>query len=80
VKNVKLYLEGPGREQRPVRFVSTEQVCAGTLGFITRRASDSQVEINLLADADGNVARQIDHEGYLYKFNGSEARWALIVA
>jgi hypothetical protein len=80
LKGVKLYLEGPGRECRPVSFVSTEEVRAATLSRISGRSSEESVEITLLADADGHLARQIDREGFRYKFDGSDISWSLIVA
>jgi hypothetical protein len=79
VDGLKRYLEGPGREHRPVTLVSTEQVQASALPLGSGRARDEVVEINILADLDGNLARQIDRDGYRYKFDGSEIVWTLIV-
>jgi hypothetical protein len=79
MKDVKLYLEGPGRECRPVTFVSTEEVCARTLVIVNNKAKDERIEINILADSQGHLARQIDREGFRYKFEGSEIPWTLII-
>jgi len=37
------------------------------------------VEVNTLMDGEGNLAQQIDSEGFRYRFNGSELPWSLIV-
>jgi hypothetical protein len=74
-----MYLEGPGRERRPVKLFSTEEASIGSLGFADHGPIKSPIEINVLADSAGNLARQVDHEGLRYKFKGSEVPWALIV-
>lgn len=79
MNNVKMYLEGPGRERRPVKLVSTEEACIDVFGFTDHGATRRPVEINVLADPAGNLARQVDREGYRYKFTGSEVPWALII-
>lgn len=79
MNNVKMYLEGPGRERRPVKLVSTEESSPGALGVADHGAFRGQIEINVLADPAGNLARQVDREGYRYKFAGSEVPWALII-
>jgi hypothetical protein len=37
------------------------------------------VEVNTLMDDEGNLAQQIDSEGFRYRFNGSDLPWSLIV-
>lgn len=77
MKGLKLYLEGPGQERRPVTFDSMETASSiiGARGHREARA----IEINVLVDADGNLARQVDRDGFRYKFTGSEIPWALTV-
>lgn len=79
MNGLKRYLEGPGREHRPVTLVSTDKVLASALPMGIGRTRDELVEINILADPDGKLARQIDREGFRYKFDGSEIVWSLIV-
>lgn len=79
MKDVKMFLEGPGRERRPVKLVSTEEITVGTLGFADHGPVRRPIEINVLADPAGNLARQVDREGFRYKFSNSEMPWALIV-
>ncbi|MGE8227264.1 MAG: hypothetical protein ACN6RK_15895 [Stenotrophomonas sp.] len=81
---MKLYLEGPGRERRPVKVVSTERKSFRTmLDVPDRRAVAAglgrMVEVNTLMDEEGNLAQQIDSEGFRYRFSGSELPWSLIV-
>lgn len=77
--SVELYLEGPGQERRPVTKNSTETVCVRETGFLFIGPADRSVEFNVLVDAEGNLARQVDREGYRYKFSGSEITWSLSV-
>lgn len=77
MKGVKLYLEGPGRERRLVTFDSMETAASIICARGHREAQ--AVEINVLVDADGNLARQVDRDGFRYKFTGSEIPWALTV-
>jgi len=37
------------------------------------------VEMSTLVDEEGNIARQIDREGFRYRFEGSEMKWSLVV-
>ncbi len=84
MKSMKLYLEGPGRERRAVKVISTEQRSLRTvLDVPGRRASgpgmERMVEVNTLMDEKGNLAQQIDCEGFRYRFKGSQLPWSLIV-
>jgi hypothetical protein len=81
VKGIQLYLLGPGQERRPVRHISTELADIKSMGIPIRSrpaAANTLVEIKTLADDAGNVARQIDCEGFRYKFTGSEIPWSLV--
>lgn len=77
MKGLKLYLEGPGQERRPVTFDSME-TASSIIGSRGHREAQA-IEINVLVDADGNLARQVDRDGVRYKFTGSEIPWALTV-
>lgn len=84
VKSMKLYLEGPGRERRPVKVVSTERKSFRTMLDVPGRRAVAaglgrMVEVNTLMDEEGNLAQQIDSEGFRYRFSGSELPWSLIV-
>jgi len=40
---------------------------------------ERMVEVNTLMDEKGNLAQQIDCEGFRYRFKGSQLPWSLIV-
>lgn len=71
MKGLKLYLEGPGQERRPVTFGSLE-TASSIIGSPGQRPEAQAIEINVLVDADGNLARQVDRDGFRYKFAGPE--------
>lgn len=80
--NVQLYLVGPGRETRAVRCISKEFADLKAMGIPNRSApaaAHTLVEVKTLEDTDGNVARQVDCEGFRYKFTGSDIPWSLAV-
>ena len=77
--SVEMYLEGPGQERRPVTQNSTETMSGHDAGFILGLPVISPIQFNVLVDAKGNHARQVDREGYRYKFTGSEVTWSLSV-
>lgn len=82
MKGIQFYLEGPGRELRPVTLVSTEMAELRTSGIPGRSrvaAADARIEISTLVDERGNLARQVDCDGFKFKFNGSEIPWSLVV-
>ncbi|WP_182334379.1 hypothetical protein [Stenotrophomonas acidaminiphila] len=82
MKGVQLYLMGPGQECRPVRRIATELADIRTMGVPARNApvaAGTLMEISTLADDEGNLARQIDREGFRYTFKGSEIPWSLMV-
>ncbi len=80
---MKLYLEGPGQERRPVRIISTEQSRSSAMADNSAHRAmvgiDPDIEMNTLMDEAGNIARQTDREGYRYKFEGSDIPWSLVV-
>ncbi len=83
VKNVRLYLEGPGQELRPVKLLSTERVDIRTTSIPRKlglAAENAWVDLNVLVDEQGNEAKQVDAEGFKYRFNGSAIPWSLVVA
>lgn len=79
MEGLKLFLEGPGQELRAVQLDSTETVTLQAMGFSASTSMNRPVEFNVLVDAEGNLARQVDREGYRYKFNVSEITWSLSV-
>lgn len=79
MKGISLYLQGPGHEMRPATFFSRESVIARAMGFPFHGPIAGSLEINVLADANGNLAGQADREGLRYTFTGSEVPWALMV-
>jgi hypothetical protein len=82
VKGIQFYLEGPGRELRPVTIVSKEMADIRTAGIPSRSgpaAADTRIEVSTLVDERGNLARQVDCDGFKFKFNGSEIPWSLVV-
>lgn len=83
MQGIKLYLEGPGQERRSVRVISTEHRSLRAAREVPVRWAatgiDVDVEMSTLVDEEGNVARQIDREGFRYRFDGSEMTWSLVV-
>lgn len=83
MQGIKLYLEGPGQERRLVKVISTEQKSLKAVREVPIRwaatSVDVDVEMSTLVDEEGNVARQIDREGFRYRFDGSEMTWSLAV-
>lgn len=83
MESMKLYLEGPGQERRPVTIISAEQRRLSAVRDLPDRFAaagfDAEVEMKTLMDEDGNVAQQIDREGFRYRFEGSEISWSLVV-
>lgn len=77
--NVELYLEGPGQERRPVTKNSTETISEQDADPFFSQSVISPDQLNVLVDAEGNLARQVDREGYRYRFSGSEITWSLSV-
>ncbi len=53
----------------PLALEQSEEALAGCI-----------VDLHVLVDAQGNLARQIDHEGLRYRFSGSNATWVLVVS
>lgn len=80
MKEVKTFLLGPGAECRPVTVLATEKVALDTLLCHAPNAGAGVlVDLHVLVDTQGNIARQIDHEGLRYRFSGSNATWVLVV-
>ena len=80
--SVSMYLEGPGRVRRPVTLLASEptQVRPGSSdGIRIAHRRSSEIQMRTLVDDHGNIARQVDYDGYRYKFQGSEMHWDLIV-
>jgi len=81
LKDVNMFLQGPGAERRAVSVLATERVPLETLLCHAPNAGAGVlVDLHVLVDAQGNLARQIDHEGLRYRFSGSNATWVLVVS
>ena len=64
-----------------LRVLATERVPLETLLCHAPNAGTGVlVDLHVLVDAQGNLARQIDHEGLRYRFSGSNATWVLVVS
>lgn len=78
---LKMFLEGPGLERRAVQLLRTDRVPLDTLlRHAASKAPIALVDLHVLVDGNGNQARQVDHEGLRYRFDGSSSAWALVVA
>ncbi|MGX9718836.1 hypothetical protein [Stenotrophomonas acidaminiphila] len=81
MKQVNMFLQGPGGERRAVTLLATEQVPLETLVFHGPNTRPGVlVDLHILVDEHGNLARQIDHEGLRYRFSGSNASWVLVIS
>lgn len=82
MKGIQFYLEGPGRELRLVKVVSKEMADVRAAGIPCRSgiaAANTMIEVSTLEDEQGNLARQVDYDGFKFKFKGSEIPWSLVV-
>jgi len=83
VQGIKLHLEGPGQERRSVRVISTEHRNPRAVREIPVRWAATSVdvdgEMSTMVGEEGNIAWQIDREGFRYRFEGSEMTWSLVV-
>jgi hypothetical protein len=83
MEKVKLFLEGPGRQRRLVTLLATEsrQVAKGSSdGRRVATPGMNKICFHTMIDEDGNIARQIDFDGYRFKFQGSNLPWDLVIA
>ena len=81
MKEVNMFLQGPGLERRAVTVLATEQVPLETLvSHAVNARPGVLVDVHVLVDEHGNLARQIDHEGLRYRFSDSNAPWVLVVS
>ncbi len=61
MKDVNMFLQGPGAERRAVTVLATERVPLETLLCHAPNAGTGVlVDLHVLVDAQGNLARQID--------------------
>jgi len=80
--SVAMFLEGPGQERRPVKVLSTEQVrlrSGATDGIRIVHPLATQIEVKTLIDADGEIASQVDFDGFRFKYKNSDIPWTLVV-
>lgn len=79
MQRAEMFLEGPGRLIRkvePCRAPSdgVRSCCKGHIKLLVDPSEAQTVQ-----DSEGNIAMQIDKEGWLYRFQGSPFIWKLVV-
>jgi len=79
VSRTEMFLEGPGRLIRKVTpcGLKRDQLRSCRKGRINRLADPS--EARAVRDSDGNIALQVDKEGWQFRFQGSPFIWQLLV-
>lgn len=80
--SVAMYLDGPGQKRRSVKILATEQIRVSAQSVHSRRdhqPSASEIEVRTLVDEQGNIAKQIDYDGYRFKYRDSEILWNLVL-
>lgn len=80
---IKFFLEGPGRQRRLVTLLATESKniaddCTDGRRVATLGLNDAG--LLTMIDEQGNIAKQIDFDGYRFKFNDSNLPWDLMIA
>ena len=81
--NIQFFLEGPGRQLRAVTLLATESKNVPKGSNDGRRVATmglSDVCFHTMVDAQGNIAKQIDFDGYRFKFRDSNLPWDLMIA
>jgi len=74
VNDLQMFLEGSGMERRPVTLFATSKV-----SIVTRfRGASTVVDGQILVDADGQMATQVDVDGLRYQFQRSPVIWSLL--
>lgn len=80
--SVAMYLEGPGQERRGVKLLATQpmHIKSGlTDGIRFSRPLGQDIEMRTLIDEEGRIAKQIDFDGYRFKFDDSDIPWSLVI-
>jgi len=80
---IKFFLEGPGRQRRLVTLLATESRNVAKGSSDGRRVATmglSDVCFHTMIDEQGNIAKQIDFDGYRFKFHDSNLPWDLMIA
>lgn len=79
VSRTEMLLEGPGRLIRKVTpcGLKGDQLRSCHKGRINRLADPS--EARAVRDSEGNIALQVDKEGWKFRFQGSPFIWQLLV-
>jgi len=80
---IKFFLEGPGRQRRLVTLLATESRNIAKGSSDGRRVATmglSDVCFHTMVDEHGNIAKQIDFDGYRFKFRDSNLPWDLMIA
>lgn len=76
---IQMFLQGPGGELRKV--TSSSPSMAEKIEWSSQLApiSQSMLGIGRVTDTEGRVATQVDHEGFLYRYDEKGPNWALVV-
>lgn len=80
---IKFFLEGPGRQLRLVTLLATESrniVKGSSDGRRVATMGLSDVCFHTMVDEQGNIAKQVDFDGYRFKFHDSNLPWDLMIA
>lgn len=80
---IKFFLEGPGRQRRSVSLLATESKTIAKDCTDGRRVATLGLNDTCLLtmiDEQGNIAKQIDFNGYRFKFHDSNLPWDLMIA
>ncbi len=76
---IQMFLQGPGGELRVVE--SSRPSMAEKIERSSQLApvSQSMLGIGRVVDSEGRIAIQIDHAGFLYRYDDKGPNWALVV-
>jgi len=79
MSRTEMFLEGPGRLIRRVTPCDPkkDQLRSCRKGHINRLSDPS--EARTVRDSEGNVAVQVDKEGWQFRFQGSPFIWQLLI-
>lgn len=71
---VRMFLEGPGMERRPVKLLGTHNASLRT----SQQVRPIIVEAQTLVDDEGKLAKQIDIDGFRFQYDRSPIIWSLL--
>jgi hypothetical protein len=76
---IEMFLQGPGGELRKVKSSSPSISEKIEQSSQLAPVSQSMLGIGRAVDSEGRVAIQVDHEGFLYRYDERGPTWALVV-